>query len=350
MTNSSSSYITYIAENYSFRDTTTEDSLAFREYNFQEDVKDLATKNNRYVIGLEFTAGSEIFDYVGSIDYQFGDNSSKNKSDVNASAYDSLTYSASLPWDVNRGQASRNSLTKSSQKPSVINLSNYFRRKLGLILPDDDIIVSVNAFYVPGNLSYEYNEKRISLTYTGTEILGDTSDIEDSGNYDINDWGVTISAGYALSKTLDELTFLTGFRLLGSVEHLDGLEKSDMSPNQTGFIQDVLKPSIFSVTLPVYVNYSPAEWVSVYGGLNYSYAYSYQKSKQSMDNLFRDSYSPSEMTYDFNTDTSNHGWHSYKSIYFGFELRHPSGLRAQFFFDRDITSVRDWNVSLGWVF
>ena len=76
-----------------------------------------------------------------------------------------------------------------------------------------------------------------------------------------------------------------------------------MSPNQTGFIQDVLKPSILSVTLPVYVNYSPAEWVSVYGGLNYSYAYSYQKSKQSMDNLFRDSYSPSEMTYDFNTDT-----------------------------------------------
>ncbi len=55
----------------------------------------------------------------------------------------------------------------------------------------------------------------------------------------------------------------------------------NMTTYLAGFMDDALKPSMFLVTLPVYLNYSPAEWVSLYGGLNYSYVYSYQKTQQS---------------------------------------------------------------------
>ena len=137
---------------------------------------------------------------------------------------------------------------------------------------------------------------------------------------------------------------------MGSIEHLDGIERNSGSSYLTGFMEDVLKPSMFLVTLPVYLNYSPAEWVSVFGGLNYSYVYSYQKSQQSMNVLFHETYTPSEITSGLKYDSSNQGWRSYKSIYFGCELRHSSGFRAQFLFDGDIANVSDWNVSLGYVF
>ena len=350
MTNKSSSGVTHFTEQYSFKDTTPTDSLNYRDYGLQGETINLDETETRYAVGFEFTAGDNLFDYVGSIDYQFGDNSYNNIDNLDSYSYDSTRYSPSQPWNTRRTEQFTNTLQNSSHKPSVLNFSNYYRHKLGLILPDDNIFISVNAFYASGTVSYKSTDERISLLYSETGTEGDTVNTENSNKYDISDWGVTFSAGYVFPKTIDDLSFLTGLRILGSVEHLDGLSRFRSNTYQSGFMEYVFKPSMFSVTLPVYINYSPAEWVSVYAGLNYSYAYTYEKSKQSMDNIFRESYSPTETTFNLRYDESNHGWQSYKSIYFGCEFRHPSGLRAQFFFDRDITNVPDWNVSLGWVF
>jgi hypothetical protein len=350
MTNKSNSAVKHFTEHYSFQDPTPTDSLNYRLYSLQGETINFDDTETRYVVGFEYTAGNDLFDYVGSIDYQFGDNSYNNIDNLDSYSYDSTRYSPSQPWNTRRTEQFTNTRQNSSHKPSVLNFSSYFRHKLGLIGSDDNIFISANAFYASGTVSYNSFDERISLSYTETGTAGDTVNIENSNKYDVNDWGLTFSAGYVFPKTIDDLSFLTGLKILGSIEHLDGLRRYRPSSYQSGFMEYAFKPSMFSVTLPVYVNYSPADWVSVYAGLNYSYAYTYEKSNQSMDNIFRESYSPTETTFNLRYDESNHMWQSYKSFYFGCEFRHPAGLRAQFFFDRDITNVPDWNVSLGWVF
>jgi hypothetical protein len=350
LTNNSISDITYFTERYSSKDMTPFDSSSYRDYSLQGEKGNLNEKDTRYVVGLEFTAGTVLFDYIGSIDYQFGDNLYKSDANIDSYAYDSSRYSPSVPWNVSRMEEFRNNWQNSTHNPSVLNLSNYFRYKLGLVLPDDNVFISANAFYASGNISYQDTSERILLTYSETETIGDTLNVNNFGNYDIKDWGVTVSTGYALAKSIDNLYLLTGFRILGSIEHLDGLDRSSVGSSQSGFVENVLKPSLFSITLPVYVNYSPAGWVSVYGGLNYSYIYSSNKSQQSLNVLFRESYSTTKTSSKINYNILNHGWRSLKSIYFGCEFRHSSGLRAQFLFDGDIANVADWNVSLGWVF
>lgn len=337
-------------EQYSLKNAMPTDSLSFREKAFQSQLSTSEDNYSRYVIGLEFTAGTKNFDYIGSIDYQFGNNSSRIKNNIYGQFYDSSRFSPTMSWDFNRWEEFRNGIGDLSDEPSIINFSNYFRHTLGLILPEDNLFISANAFYAAGNISYAYNEERISLLYSEDQTTGDTTNNTNSNKYDINDWGVTISAGYALSKTINELSFLTGFRIMGNIEHLDGIEKNSAGSNLVGYMEDVLEPSMFLVTLPVYLNFSPADWVSVYGGLNYSYVYRNQESRQSMNGVFHETYTPSEITSDLKYESLNQGWSSYKSIYFGCELRHSSGFRAQFLFDGDIANVPDWNVSLGYVF
>ena len=98
MTNNSSTDALFTNEHYTFKDVTPIDSSAFRDHNLSEETRNYNDKETRYVIGLDFTAGTELFDYVGSIDYQFGDNSFNNISNPDGYSYDSLRYSPSVPW------------------------------------------------------------------------------------------------------------------------------------------------------------------------------------------------------------------------------------------------------------
>ncbi len=348
LTDNDNGNILNTSENYYFKNIIPFDSVRYRDYSLASESAQINENGSRYVIGLEFTAGSGLFDYVGSIDYQFGDNSYKNNHNLNTYSYDSSRYSPDQQWNFQRREEFRTSSVTSSQKPSVLNFSNYFRHKLGMIDPDDNAFISVNAFYSSGNISYLNNYERIYRNYWENEITGDTTTTTNSDNYDINDWGLTVSAGYALGKKVDDLSFLTGFRIIGNVEHLDGLSRFNVGSIEGGFVKESWKPSMFSITLPVYVDYSPAEWVSVFGGINYSYVYRNNKTQQEMNILFKQSSPSTETNEELTFNTIVHGWHSYKSIYFGCVLRHSSGLRAQFLFDRDITYVPGWNVSLGY--
>ncbi len=336
------------SENYYFRNPVAGDSSMHRSYRINDETDNINRNDARYVVGLEFTAGTGFFDYVGSIDYQFGDNSFDYSYDINASTYDSSRFSPGQSWQFNRSEEIRTFSGTSSQKPSVLNLSNYFRHKLGLLDPGDNVFISVNAFYSAGSYSFRKNYEEIYRAYYPEVTSGDTTEFANSDSYDYNDWGFSVSAGYVYERKVDDLSLLTGLKFSGNVEHLDGVNNSSVTSINGGFEKIVFKPSGFSITLPVYVDYSPADWASVFGGLNYTYDYLFTKTHREM-NLTYQNYS-TEITERTTQNRTDHSWRSYKSIYFGCALKHSSGLRAQFLFDGDIAKVSDWNVSLGYEF
>jgi hypothetical protein len=88
----------------------------------------------------------------------------------------------------------------------------------------------------------------------------------------------------------------------------------------------------------------------VYGGINYLYSYTRYESELTKSGTYPPPHYDYENIYSIRGDFENQGWQSYKSIYLGCEIRHPSGLKVQFFFDENFTDIRNWNVSVGYHF
>lgn len=346
--NDSRSKLFAFSEDYVHRDASSADSALYRSYQLDTGKNDENENDSRNVIGLEIALNNTKFDYVGSIDYQFGDNSYKNDLGMYQYHYDSTKYYPE--WNVYRNERTSKSLQSSSQKSYIINFTNYYRHQLGLILPDDDLFLTLNLFYSWGEISFEDNTENINLYYNQQGTDGDTVTSNNSGQFDVKDWGVTLGAGYVLTKKLDDLSVLTGLKVLGNIEYLSTLRTANITSGIPGFEKDVLKPSLFSVTLPIYIHYSPVQWFSVYGGMNYTYTYTRNKTSASLNVTRQESYYPRITEYNFNLNTVRQGWQSYKSIYLGCELRHSSGLKVYVYWNEDLTLIRNWNVSLGYQF
>ncbi len=300
-------------------------------------------RDKSHIIGLEFTASGPSWDYTGSVDYQVRDNSIIRNIYVLSTSSDSI-YNGTTASDL---QITR-SYNDAAQKPSFINLNSFFRHNTDLIFPDDNLFLSVKAFYSFGTITYksEFETRFYSQIEPST---GDTVSAIYNDKLDRDNWGIQFSTGYAISKKSKDLSFLSGIRLSGHLEKFGFIDESYHYP---GYILETNTSRSFNaaLTIPVYLDYTPADYISIYGGINYSYGYYENRIKWGIEGLSNLSGSDLNIYNTVRNNMFNNGWTSAKSIYFGCELRHPSGLRAQFLFDRDITSVPDWNVSLGWVF
>jgi hypothetical protein len=306
------------------------------------------SKNKKYAIGLEFTANNNSWDYIGSIDYQFADNSSIRKIYENYIHLDSI-YTSLYGLEIFTNMQHRDIDNVSDQKPSTINLNNYFRHSAGWFTENDQVFISMNLFYSFGTLSYT-NVYYNLFKYTSNQTLDSSSVINTySDKFDSKNWGANLSAGYVLSKKMTDIDVITGLKINGKIENIKSINESY---NYPGYFFETLtvKPKFVSFTLPFYLYYTPVQWISVYGGINYSYGYRSIKSEAEISGISIQSYYTTELMLSTKEYSIDQGWQSYKSIYFGCELRHSSGLRLQFLFDKDIGIIPDWNVSLGYNF
>ncbi|MDP3682537.1 MAG: hypothetical protein Q8S01_01260, partial [Ignavibacteria bacterium] len=126
--------------------------------------------------------------------------------------------------------------------------------------------------------------------------------------------------------------------------------QSDYYSQAPTLLNSTLTLTFVTLVLPVYINYSPAEWISIWGGMNYSYGYIKRVEDASGNSTSYYSSSSSTQIYSVNSKNDNSSYQSMKSIFLGLELKHPSGLRVQISFDEDVVSFRDWNMSVGYHF
>ncbi len=329
--------------------TNNNDSTKFRHIYIDNEEQVNNAYNSRYVIGGEFTINHKFWDYLFSIDYQFGDNSQK-KFTVDSSSSSDSSYFPGEQWLTSGSQNIITNDNHTSQKPSFVNINNYFRHLLNLITPVDNIFLSLNLFFSTGEISYAGNSNNIFSNYSGQSGSGDTSSTLNSDKFDVSNLGLTFSTGYALSKSFTDLFILSGIRFSGNLEHIENIGIIYNDYNEPAFVKTKSYPSAASFTLPLYLNYTVAKWFSVYGGLNYSYTYSRYKYEYSNTEYNYQSLRSNEQTVTSRGENINEGWQSDKSIYLGCELRHQSGLKIQLFINNDFALIRNWNVSVGYHF
>ena len=307
------------------------------------------TNNSRYVIGGEFTINHEFWDYLVSADYQFGDNSQNSISSENYVVVDSA-YQAGQTWSVFNHTERIDYDNRTSQEPAFFNISNYFRHLINLITPGDNIFLSLNLFFSAGEISYKNLSKYFETASSGGIFTSDSSQVTNTDKADIKNLGTVFSAVYAISKNFSDLFVLSGIRFSGRLEQLEDIDMIYDDSNNLEFAKSKSYPSSASFTLPLYLNYTAAEWVSVYGGINYSYTYFHNKHEYNY--MLEGIYDQGNISAESNqkADDTSERWQSYKSLYAGCELRHSSGLKIQFFFDDDIASIRNWNFSVGYHF
>lgn len=342
----------YLTRNYyspGYRINASIDTLIIRSYSLTADNGKEDEKIKKYAAGIEFSINTDHLDYVGSATYQksiIPQNFIDNYSFIQ---YDSLSAVDPVQWQVSGHNYIMGVNGNISGNLNGISSNNYFRYKTDLFMQDDNIFFSFNGYYISGDRNFNRYVNRITKDINQNAATIDTANDDISGILNNKSWNVNLSAGYAAVFPLDDINILSGLRLKGSYGNLENASGNLSSGYSASMITSKDKNSYFMITLPLYINFSPEKWISVYGGINYSYYYLYQKSEDNNSYISISNYSYIvKENENYYQKTSQ--WQSAKSIYVGCELRHKSGLRIQFFFDNDITLVRSWNISVGYHF
>ncbi len=234
----------------------------------------LSKKSNRYVAGIEFSVNNSDWDYIGSVSYQ-NLNSTQELSYNYTNSYlrNSLNYNH--PGEDNYESTTTNNLTGIlNKKINTFSLNNYFQRKIDWITNDDNVFVTLNSFYANSDADFNgFTKVTNRLTSTNSSINTDSITNSQKSNLNGKSWGINISAGYSLTQQLSDIFILAGFKLSGENNHIKDLTAS-LSPSTASSNKVDGENKSASIKFPLYINYFISDWVSVYGGLNYSYYYS----------------------------------------------------------------------------
>ncbi|MFA6597097.1 MAG: hypothetical protein WCS69_05180 [Ignavibacteriaceae bacterium] len=321
-------------------------------------INKLNEENSHYVLGLEFTSTNERWDYIARASYQSSTYNFKNSNTTNQQSVDS-TYNGSSSNPVSSTSKSERTTgyeNFNQSEPYTLAFENYLQSKTTIFSLDGNIFLSANVNYTNGDgktggSSFSNNRNYYNGTWTSSGTISNAS----KGNYDNKSWGFSFTPGFIIKKSFSDLFLLSGLKLETGYNKQTSAQMnyyypSDYYAQAPTFLNSTLTLKFVTLALPVYINYSPAEWISIWGGMNYSYGYSKRVEEVSGNSTSFYSSSSSSQTYSMNSKNDNSTFQSMKSTFLGLELKHPSGLRVQIAFDEDIASFRDWNISVGYHF
>jgi len=156
-------------------------------------------------------------------------------------------------------------------------------------------------------------------------------------------WGAGLSLGYVVTTHLEDMDWFVAVN--PSIFYSRSPQVINFASGQIPYRSDV-KSLTGSVVAPFYLKHSPATWVSIFGGIVYSYNYSNQETNNDVvpftANYSLDYYSisyPSTYTTSYLTSST--------STFLGVDLVHPSGLRFQIKFGSSFATTSSWYISAG---
>lgn len=299
--------------------------------------------NSQYVLGFEFSLAKENWDYITRVSYQKSTSNDRRISLENNQQHDS-TYNPPISYS-NKSNRTNNEAYFNTVEPYAVVFENYYQQKSSFISLEGNLFVSAKAYFSKGEGKGSGDYYNAHANYNNG-ILGsnDTSRGIIDNKFDDKDWGFSFTPGYLLKKSFSDLSLMSGIIMVAGHKKNTFRQSDFSSLSRPEFTNITSKLTFAILTIPVYINYSPAEWISFWGGMNYSYGY----SKHNRENLhdIRDVRGISNLI----SSSTYAGYQSAKSVFLGAELKHLSGLRLQISFDEDVASFRDWNMSLGYHF
>ncbi|MBI3125945.1 MAG: hypothetical protein HYZ10_16225 [Ignavibacteriales bacterium] len=336
---------------------TPPDSYGDRNEIYSQKVRILEKKSN-FVAGFEYALAAEDWDLITGITVE----------------KDILNSEISFDFgklEVMRNSSSINIRSQSNvgnkyidNSPITFGINGYYQHKADIITSNDHYFLSTNLYRSTGNIKYnQFSQGRYTVKTNATYTANDTTDKLLSQNENVINYGATISFGYLVKGKLIDLDFIVGinphvgyyaFKNIYPYSNSFSEYYSDYFSYYTPGISNIYDFKVWSasVQFPIYLNFTPVHWFSVYGGLNYYYKLEYWR---------RNTYSPVESVYTSKLPMSNADTYqseSYRSsylnatndVYAGFELRHESGLRVQSAFKGTLSNFTSWNISIGYIF
>ncbi len=327
-----------------YRETNNTPIQYSNSLNFQNN--NLETNNSFVLVGIELSLAKENWDNILRISYRKSNLNSSSDYSSGYQSYDSTYYSSSSTY-YNRSSSKNISLMKSELDPYSLIVENYYQHQTNFLSLEGNFFLSLNGYYSKGDGKGSTTNSRESVYYSnGTLTTKDTSSSYSTDKTDDKNWGFFVSPGWVARKNFSDLFVLMGIKFLAGYEKYNSAQMFSSNPDVT---INTTKSTNFSFVVPLYLNYSPAEWISFWGGMTYSYGYTKNESSDILNTL---SYniSSSWQTTIGNEKKLNSGYQSVKSTFLGLQLKHPSGVRVQISFDEDVASFRDWNMSVGYHF
>ncbi|MFA6978331.1 MAG: hypothetical protein WC209_03320 [Ignavibacteriaceae bacterium] len=314
-------------------------------------------ENSTSEFGFELSLANEEWDYIARVSYQKSTKNTKNSSYSNQESIDSTYYgSSSTPTS----SSIRNNTTNSTNyithsEPYIFAFENYYQHKTSFFSLDGNFFVSASINYSSGDGKTGGDSfHRYEYYNNGTLTSHNSTSNSSEQKFADKNWGFTFTPGFVLKKNFTDLFLMTGIKIeTGYQRYSFGKTESASVVYYTNYpffvTTSKTKVTFVSLTLPIYINYTPAEWISIWGGMNYSYGYNKSEIAY-IENSTLSTNPIYPQTYSKNSNDNNSSFQSLKSTFLGLELKHPSGLRVQISFDEDVASFRDWNMSVGYHF
>lgn len=318
-----------------------------QKYNSLNSQTNKVETNDSYVlVGAELSFAKDKWDNILRIGYRKSNLNSLSDYCSGSQSFDTSYYSSTSSTS-NRSFSINTSSMKSELAPYTLTFENYYQHQTSFLSLEGNIFLSVNGYYTKGEGEGAIRNSHENAYYSnGIFVSGDTSRNISTNKTDDKNWGFVVSPGWIVKKNFSDLFLLAGVKAVAGYQKYNSTQTVSLNPNAA--VTNTKSTSI-SIALPIYLHYSPADWISFWGGMTYFYGYTKIESSDTFDKFTFNYYSYWETTIG-NENISSSGYQSSKSTFLGLELKHPSGLRVQISFDEDVASFRDWNMSVGYHF
>ena len=304
-------------------------------------------KNSKYAFGLEFSLAGSEWDMIVGITMQ--KNEMDGTSTYNSNTYNSYKYTS----DTNTTIQSMNGTAETkTDNPFVYGLSGYYRHSSDLITSTDHYFISSNIYYSKNSLFYKQNGEGVYWYQRNSNIPdSDTTNFSLYQKEQATNWGAALSFGYLITRKLFDIEILLGFNpRLGYDKFKNANPLFPYLSSSSIEMASINEHQIWSTSLqiPIYLNYTPVNWFSLFGGLNYKYVYIYERINGLQQ--FQQNQNGQNIVTNQSQTQALSNLNSSSNVYAGMELRHASGLHIQIAFRGSIASYSGWNISLGYVY
>lgn len=305
----------------------------------------------KYSLGAEVSMADDQADALLTVEMTLGEmkqRSSQGDDDISMDSSGSYKY---------RRVYKRNSSFTSVSDPVALLVNGYYGRRTSIMDLPLDMFVSFHTGYTIGDfdLTSEYSYI-YRYQYDTTVAGGDTLIVDAAGSVERNDYTASIFTGALTTIDLDELKIQTGLvgefyygeNVVGQVGYNYDSEFMLLKYNYTRYGAEFL--------IPVMITYDPAEWCTIFSGLNIRTSLSREETKYAslpFNKHFRTFYSSN-----INANQSLHQsgfmknvyYTSYNTAFVNIQLQHRSGFKLQFAFKNDFTRFREWGISAMYFF
>ena len=306
--------------------------------------------SSKYELGVEYSAAGTDWDFIGSVSFE------KNVAKSSTTYLYDYEYSYMSPTDTSSDGNSTHIASSKDNEPSIVGLHLYYQHAASLITPEDHFFISPYFYYSGETMSYSQSGYQYSwYRDLSAAPSGDTSQARESLSQNAHDWGSQVSFGYVVTQRLQDIEIVAALNPLVGYDDFNDINSLYYVPyysSQNGlpYTYPLNRHRIFSavVQIPIYVDYTPVGWSSVFGGLNYRYSYLHEKLSSSFP-LEQDILPVQGSTLRSGSGTASM-LNSSSTVFAGVELRHASGLQTQISFRGNLANYSYWNISLGYVY